>query len=178
MEATPRTEAGPEPVVLDFTLTADDFAGALRARRRKTLQGRFLQAFVLLGAGACALVLVLWAAGRDAVPWPLLWILGVPAAVVFWQPLLIGRTLAKGARRNGEVRTTVDGSGLLVATETSSSTVSWQRFGRYVETDTAFILLSPDRNGTCLNILPKRAATAPADLDRLRALLDGHVPRA
>ncbi|MFI9105927.1 YcxB family protein [Streptomyces fildesensis] len=178
MDTTPRTEAGPEPVLLGFTLTADDFAGALKARRGKTTQGRLLRLIAVAGSVLCVLLLILWATGRGAFPWQMLLTAGITVAVVAAQPGLTGRALAKGTQRNGEVRTTVDESGLLVATRTSSSTVSWQTFGRYVETDSAFILLSPDKNGTCLNILPKRAAAAPADIDRLRALLDGHLPRA
>ncbi|MEV6736439.1 hypothetical protein AB0N14_05580 [Streptomyces sp. NPDC051104] len=40
-----------------------------------------------------------------------------------------------------------------------------------------FVLRSPDRAGYCAAVLLKRGARTPEDVDRLRALLDRHLPR-
>ncbi|MEU3464465.1 YcxB family protein [Streptomyces sp. NPDC006733] len=177
MDTAPTTETGSTPVVLDFTLTAADYAGALRTRRRITPQGRFVRISAVIMLAGSLLLLLLWALGTMAFPLQAVGTAALLCAVLHFQPELTGRAMVKATKGAGETQVTVDDAGLLTVTQAASGTVFWQRFGRYVESETAFVLLSPDRNGTCLSILPKRALTTVADTDRLRALLDSHLER-
>lgn len=46
-----------------------------------------------------------------------------------------------------------------------------------METKESFVLLASDRPGAALQVLPKRALATPAEIERLRALLDNHLQR-
>jgi hypothetical protein len=41
----------------------------------------------------------------------------------------------------------------------------------------SFVLFGPNRPGAAVQILPKRALASPAEIERLRALLDQHLRR-
>jgi hypothetical protein len=54
--------------------------------------------------------------------------------------------------------------------------MSWELFPSYAETATHVVLLGPPEQRLSL-ALPKRCLAAPADLDRLRTLLDARCAR-
>ncbi|WP_406387204.1 YcxB family protein [Streptomyces sp. NBC_00211] len=56
-----------------------------------------------------------------------------------------------------------------------SSTIDWQAFPWYVETDDLFVLTTSRTR--IYFALPKRGAQDPADVDRVRAVLDRHLRR-
>jgi RimJ/RimL family protein N-acetyltransferase len=56
------------------------------------------------------------------------------------------------------------------------SRTGWANYGSYVETDRSFLLRSPDKGGRCAIVLPKRGTADEAELARLRALIDRHLP--
>ncbi|WP_028805446.1 hypothetical protein [Streptomyces sp. 142MFCol3.1] len=53
----------------------------------------------------------------------------------------------------------------------------WSVLQGYRETRGHFVLLSRDPNIMCLEVLPKHGLSTPAEVDRLRALLDRHTTR-
>jgi hypothetical protein len=67
--------------------------------------------------------------------------------------------------------------GVTVATDNSTASVNWAAQPRYRETARVFVLLSDDKNATGFTMLPKSSLTDPADVDRLRAILDRHLSR-
>ncbi|MEU7021728.1 YcxB family protein [Streptomyces sp. NPDC046203] len=79
--------------------------------------------------------------------------------------------------RQGEFRARVDGDGVRWVTRESEIANRWPMLPRYQETDTQFVLLTADKARVGVAALPKRGVAAPADVDRLRALLDRHATR-
>ncbi|WP_329380128.1 YcxB family protein [Streptomyces sp. NBC_01716] len=77
----------------------------------------------------------------------------------------------------GEYRTSVSPAGITCRTDHSTLVQQWSVFQGYRETAGHFVLLSRDPNIMCLDVLPKRGVRAAGDLDRLRAILDGHTAR-
>jgi hypothetical protein len=78
---------------------------------------------------------------------------------------------------HGEYRTTVAPDGITCRTAHSTLSQQWSVFRGYRETAGYFVLLSRDPNILSLDVLPKQGASAPEDIDRLRALLDRHIAR-
>jgi hypothetical protein len=164
-------------VELAYRPTAEDFVAGLRERRQASRSARRQKwligiALVCAGVGAAAQL----AQGEIPVFLPV-WAL-VSAALIFLMPRLQGRQLLRAAERNGQYRATVTDDGLTVVTDHSTATVNWAAQPRYREGRDVFVLLSGDRNATCLTVLPKRGLTDPADADRLREILDRNVTRA
>ncbi|MFF2193566.1 YcxB family protein [Streptomyces sp. NPDC058157] len=75
----------------------------------------------------------------------------------------------------GTCRTTVAEDGLTTTGGELSSTLEWRVFPRYFETDTLFVITTK-RTGIFF-ALPKRGAQDPADVDRVRAVLDRNLTR-
>jgi hypothetical protein len=76
----------------------------------------------------------------------------------------------------GQCRMVADDRGAVSTGERASFTVDWTVFREYLETPRLFVLLGGDR-AVGVAVLPKRGAQAPADVDRLRAILDQNLRR-
>ncbi|MFE4259691.1 YcxB family protein [Streptomyces sp. NPDC056883] len=74
----------------------------------------------------------------------------------------------------GLCRTVVDERGFATTGESMSHTADWKLYTRYAETAELFVLLGGPR-ATCLAVMPKRGAEEPADVDRLRAILERNL---
>ncbi|MFF6774485.1 YcxB family protein [Streptomyces sp. NPDC012637] len=104
--------------------------------------------------------------------------LGLLAAVLGPLALrLTARQMYAVIERQGEHRARVDEDGVRWETRDSEVVARWQLTPRYFETPTQFVLLSADKGGAGVAALPKRGLADPADVDRLRALLDRNLTR-
>jgi hypothetical protein len=109
--------------------------------------------------------------------------LGLGLAMIVWGvlmlflPRLSAAQLRKAHAHHGELRATIGPAGLRLVTPHADLRTGWANYGSYAESDRVFILRSPDRAGRCANILAKRGARTPQDVDRLRAILDTHLRR-
>ncbi|MGW2559933.1 YcxB family protein [Streptomyces sp. NPDC001514] len=169
-----------QAVELVYRPTADDVNQALRARLKRSLGWRFawvMGVFCAVIVALLILLLLLTGRGLGAMP-PAVWVVMIVFPLTLWgTPRLQARAVAKHAEQQGEFRVAVDDTGILIATDNNSARYGWQSWGRYAETDGVFVLLSPDRAAIGMMVLPKRGVTGPADVDRLRVLLDRHVTR-
>lgn len=103
-------------------------------------------------------------------------------AVLVGFPRLLDRRVSRRLVRDtpwlhGPAMLTVTEDGVHTRAATTESRVGWSRYQRYVETTESFVLLASDRPGAALQILPKRALATPAEIERLRALVDHHLQR-
>ncbi|MFF4696675.1 YcxB family protein [Streptomyces chattanoogensis] len=168
------------PVELAYRPTVGEWASALRARARSTGAGRFQRRALVWTVAVSTVGALLSAAGsghRDT-RWPLY--VGAVAFVAFMTaaPWLQARRLHRLAERHGDIRGTVDDTGLRLATAHSSASHDWHLYSRYVETPELFVLLSADKSAVGFVVLPKRAVADPEEVDRLRAVLDRRLVRA
>lgn len=117
----------------------------------------------------------------DDAPLPV-WIISLVLAVplAFWG---VARGLRTMARRMfsmmepyGQCRVVADDRGAVTTGERASFSMDWPVFREYLETPGLFVLLGGDR-ATGVGLLPKRGAQDPADVDRLRAILDRNLKR-
>ncbi|MEU6142656.1 YcxB family protein [Streptomyces sp. NPDC047081] len=169
-------DAGQGVVELTYEPVVEDYAGALRARKRFNRAGKIQgTALILLGI---AWVLNLAVSVPEGDPdWFLLIWMPVVAVLLLLTPQLQARQLMKVAARNGSYRVTVTDTGLTMANDHSTTSVNWTGQPRYRETKDAFVLYSDDKNATCFTVLPKRGLATPADADRLREILDRNLTR-
>ncbi|WP_053925865.1 YcxB family protein [Streptomyces chattanoogensis] len=168
------------PVELAYRPTVGEWASALRARARSTGAGRFQRRALVWTVAVSTVGALLSAAGsghRDT-RWPLY--VGALAFVAFMTaaPSLQARRLHRLAERHGDIRGTVDDTGLRLATAHSSASHDWHLYSRYAETPELFVLLSADKSAVGFVVLPKRAVADPEEVDRLRAVLDRRLVRA
>ncbi|AZP17576.1 YcxB family protein [Streptomyces aquilus] len=163
-------------VELAYQPVVGDYAGALRERRRFNRAGRIQKVALVLIGLAWALDLGAAVGGGDSNTFLLIWVPLVVALLLF-QPWLTARQVLKAAARNGAYRATVSDAGLTVVTEHSSTSVGFAAQPRYRETKELFVLYSDDKNATCFTVLPKRGVADPADVDRLRGILDRNLSR-
>lgn len=161
---------------LSYSPTAGDFREALAARSKVSVSARRLRlltvvgiAFAIVAGGASW-----WKDGR--VEAPLVVMLVGFLLIRSGVPRLQARQFHRLSVARGAYRADVDDSGVSISTEQTSSTLTWQAAPRYVETPRLFVLMSGDKNASCLTLLPKRGASGPADVDRLRTVLDQHLP--
>ncbi|MFD0009196.1 YcxB family protein [Streptomyces sp. NPDC127178] len=77
----------------------------------------------------------------------------------------------------GEFRAVVDDTGVRVTSRDSETIHRWPMITRYAETDALYVLMTPDKYSVGIVVLPKRGAPEPADVDRLRVILDQHATR-
>ncbi|WP_351231967.1 YcxB family protein [Streptomyces sp. NPDC002133] len=169
-----------QAVELVYRPTTDDVNQALRVRLKRSLGWRFawvMGVFCAVIVVLLMLLLLLTGRGLGAMP-PAVWVAMAVFPLTLWgTPRLQARAVTKHAEQQGEFRVSVDDTGISIAAESSSSRYGWQSWGRFAETKGVFVLLSPDKAGVGVMILPKRGVIAPADADRLRALLDRHLAR-
>ncbi|MFC9324063.1 YcxB family protein [Kitasatospora sp. NPDC057015] len=160
------------PVELTYRLTEEDFREALVARSKASATGRRTRLLLIAVFALAAVATALSLANEGTVDPPLVVMLLVAPLLLLGLPRLQARQFHRLAADKGEFRATVTESGITVQSEHSSSTHSWQAAPRYVETTGLFVLLSSDKNASCLTMLPKRGLAGPAEVDRLRGALD------
>ncbi|BBC34567.1 uncharacterized protein SGFS_058610 [Streptomyces graminofaciens] len=170
------TESG-TAVEFVYQPTAADFEEALRGRARRSPAGR-VQA--LMAPLVAATAVVVFSVLRDA-PLPVLIIsLVLSMAVASWGTVRGLRTMARRmfsvVEPYGQCRMVADDRGAVSTGERVSFTVDWTVFREYLETPGLFVLLGGDR-AAGVAVLPKRGAQNPADVDRLRAILDRSLKR-
>ncbi|WP_137989403.1 YcxB family protein [Streptomyces vilmorinianum] len=170
-----------ETVELTYLPVVSDATEALRARMRATPAGR-LQNAVLIGAGglmSLALVLTLTGPKGPSLGGAGICLLGLVLIACMYAmiPSLQGRQVHRMFAPQGEFRGFVDGSGVRVVSRESDTTYRWTMLTRYAETRDLFVLLTPDKYGIGLAVLPKRGVAHPAEVDRLRAVLDRYSTR-
>lgn len=149
-------------VTLRYTVTRQDIAAGARYQR-------FTRRMLLLATGCLGTVGVIGlvlSAAEGELHWFVFMPLAVPLAL--W---LRSLAFAGVARALGETTTEIDDEGLRAARSTGHAVTTWQGYGGYVETNERFVLLGPDRGRTLFTVLPKRGATDPVDVDRLREIL-------
>ncbi|MEU0604086.1 YcxB family protein [Streptomyces sp. NPDC006393] len=99
-------------------------------------------------------------------------------AVVIWStPHLQAHHALRTVSWQGEYRTAVTGTGITAETAHTTLLQRWSVFRGYRETRDRMVLLSRDPNILLVEVLPKRGLRSPQDADRLRVLLDEHLPR-
>ncbi|MFD7782957.1 YcxB family protein [Streptomyces nojiriensis] len=166
-----------EQAAFVYRLTLADFQGVVRVRARRTGAGR---AETLLPPLMTTALVVAFGLFRGFLP-----VVTVVSAVVGLGAGLLG--VVRGRRgmarrlhavwvQYGQCRTVVDDRGSTTTGETMSYTADWQLFTDYAETPDLFVLVGGPR-ASCLAAVPKRGAEEPADIDRLRAILDRNLRR-
>jgi hypothetical protein len=172
-------ETASQAVELSFTMTADDIRHGALTRMKTVRSGRFARAMLPVAAALIGMSLTLFAvlavAGQLELDWQRLTPL-VVAGVIFAVVLVVQRrAYGQIAARMGDVRASLDDESVRIANEHSSSVNSWSAYGSFVETDRAFVLLSPDAKRIVFTVLPKRGLAQPSDAERLREILARHV---
>ncbi|MEU6219280.1 YcxB family protein [Streptomyces sp. NPDC047022] len=168
--------AAQESVELLYQPTVKDFTSALRARRSVSRAGR-RQKWVLCGVFV-ALVLEVVAVLNGAHPpvFFFIWVV-LMGVLIPLTPWLQARQFQRLAEPKGTFRITVTDTGLVLANDNTTTAVNWAAQPRYKETNSEFVMVSADKNALSFTILPKRGAQSPADVDRLRAILDRNLTR-
>ncbi|MFI9238587.1 YcxB family protein [Streptomyces sp. NPDC053079] len=168
-----------DSLTFEYELTPADIRSGLQGRTRAVRSARLQRVLLPVGYAlfATALIAPNGPAGVELKDWIALAVGAVMVLLILVMPVVQARAFHKTARLQGRMRTTVDAGGLSGASAQSSQRMAWPLFGRYVERGDVFVLLSADKRGGCMSILPKRALAAPGDVDRLRALLDAHLAR-
>ncbi|MEV5610182.1 YcxB family protein [Streptomyces sp. NPDC052225] len=167
-----------ERVELTYELTGADMRQALKARAKASGSARRLRRFAVLGVaafGGASVVPLVNGRGFDASS---LVMAGILTVVVFvLQPWLTARQFHKLAARHGVYRASAEAGGVTIVNGGGSSQLNWTAAPHYAETPDLFVLLSGDKNVSCLTVLPKRGVREPGGVDALRALLDRHIRR-
>jgi hypothetical protein len=158
-----------------------DATGAIRARMRATPAGRLQSGIILASAIVVLGALVVNFTGPKG-PSLGLTVLCLAALALFIGvylliPALQGRQVHRMVAPQGEFRAVVDDCGVRLTSRDSETMHRWPMLTRYTETDELFVLTTPDKHGVGIVVLPKRGAAGPADVDRLRAVLDRNATR-
>ncbi|GAB7029091.1 hypothetical protein JCM4914_05520 [Streptomyces platensis subsp. malvinus] len=164
---------------LAYLPTVADAVAAIRARTRATPAGR-LQNGVVIASGVVVLQALAVACLGPKGPSLRLTVLCLTAlalvvGVYLLVPTLQGRQIHRMLAPQGEFQAVVDSSGVRMSSRDSDTTYRWPMLTRYAETDALFVLMTPDKYGVGMVVLPKRGAADPEDIDRLRSLLAGHA---
>ena len=180
------TAAGPDAaleVTLTYTLTAEEFHDGMRTRARLLRSMRVARVCLIVGM-VCAILwiglqafLLVTGHSEDVDVATLLGLVAGVLVFTVWVPWLRRRSYRRLSEAIGQMHVTLDDTGLHGVGNNKSGTNYWSAYGRYVETDGLFVLLSPDPKSSIVTILPKRGIEAPADAERLRAVLDQYVKR-
>ncbi|MFF3426518.1 YcxB family protein [Streptomyces sp. NPDC002602] len=179
-DTEPSAQPDGQAVELVYLLTRADIVRALRTRDAHTASGRRARWVFplggLMGVGFGALAL---AEGEGVLGRPLFFLVAGAFlwALVLFGPQLQARAFGGLLEKAGEARVVVDASGVHVTTSDTRTHIGWAAQPRYTETDGMFLLLSDDKRAAAMTMLPKRGAQDPADIDRLRAVLDRNLRR-
>ncbi|MFD4527281.1 YcxB family protein [Streptomyces sp. NPDC058470] len=153
--------------------SADALVG-LRARERIKRTGLLLRGvFLLLWIGQW-LVSAVVRGSVDVVSTVLFLLVGL---LVWGYPRLQAAQVQRLVGWQGEYRATVSPAGITCRTDHGTLIQKWSVFQGYRETASHFVLLSRDPNIMCVDVLPKRGVHEAGNLERLRAILDQHIPR-
>lgn len=110
--------------------------------------------------------------------WPFSAVLALLCAAMIWGiPHLQAHHGLRTVSWQGAYRTTVSDTGITTVTDHVTLAQRWSVFRGYRETRDHLVLLSRDPNVLLVEVLPKRGAADPTDIDRLRTLLSQHLPR-
>jgi len=157
--------------------TAADFEEALRGRARRSSAGRVQ---VLMAPLVGLVALVLFSVQGDTTLPVFIISLVLSMAAISWGTVRGLRTMARRMfsvmEPYGHCRMVADNRGAVTTGERASFTVDWGVFREYLETPGLFVLLGGER-AAGVAVLPKRGAQNPADVDRLRAILDRNLKR-
>jgi hypothetical protein len=165
-----------EYVELEYQLTREDMRQALKARAKASGRARRTQRFALLAVAAFVGASAVPLAKGEAPDRQSLVIASLIVVLLFvLQPWLMARQFHKLASQNGAYRARIDDSGATVTNTGGSSQLNWTAAPHYAETPDTFVLLSGDKNVSCLTVLPKRGAQEPGSVDGIRTLLDRHI---
>ena len=168
-------------VELGYLPTTADAVGAIRARTRATPAGRLQNGVLLAGAivvlGALALSLTVPRGPNLRLTVLCLAALALLIGMYMLVPTLQGRQVHRMLVPQGEFHAVVDDGGVRLTSRDSETTYRWPMLTRYAETDELFVLMTPDKYGVGIVVLPKRGAAESADVDRLRAVLDRNATR-
>jgi hypothetical protein len=161
-----------DTVELVYRPTRADFLTGVRLRERRRRLHLVRWGFTgLFGAGA---VLVVTAPESSVQSF----VTAVFCAAVIWSiPHLQAHHALRTVSWQGEYRTSVSATGIAADTAHATLVQRWSVFRGYRETRDHVVLLSRDPNILLVEVLPKRGLRSPRDAERLRALLNRHLPR-
>ncbi|MGW4199992.1 YcxB family protein [Streptomyces sp. NPDC004726] len=168
-------------VALVYQPMARDIMTAAKLQRWRTSAGRgqfaATAAALVVCAGVAAVRLLDTGSVNDGV-FASLAIFGVyiGALLAFTPRMLAGQGIKLWGPL-GTFHTVVDGSGIRMTSQVYAQAVAWPAVERYAETAELFVLLSRKPSAAGLVILPKRGIQEPADMDRLRGVLDERLER-
>ncbi|KQX53015.1 MULTISPECIES: YcxB family protein [unclassified Streptomyces] len=170
-----------EQLVLAYSPDLGEVKEAVRVRLRATVWWRLLR-WAAWGAGVLAL-LVVGLALLPPSPEPgtaarlaALGLVAVGCAEAL--PWLTARIVFRLIKAQGDATAVVGEDGARWTSRDTDTTIRWGLLPRYVETPRLFVLLTSQQSGTGFAYLPKRGLAAPADADRLRAILDRNITHA
>lgn len=173
-------DQGAEAVSLNYTMTADDIRHGMRVRARAAT-GLASKAALLFSIGlvAVALLVLLSVAFTEGLTtrtwtWLIVYALMV-AVIVLVVPRARKRQYQRVADQMGTIRVSVDDGSVRLEGPHGTTTNSWSAYGSFVETEQAFVLLSPDKKRIIFTVLPKRGLTERSDAERLRGILARHL---
>ncbi|MFE5810939.1 hypothetical protein [Streptomyces sp. NPDC056491] len=166
-----------EQVVLVYRLTLADLRGAARIRARRTAAGRLEALLILLLPPAVMVGLGVFR-GSDPAATTISTVIttGIAVVALGWARRSTVRQAYAAAERYGQCRTVVDELGAATTGEIEAVTVDWTGFPAYAETPELFVLFG-GRRESAVQVLPKRGVRAPADVGRLRAVLERNLRR-
>ncbi|MEO3974948.1 YcxB family protein [Streptomyces sp. CAU 1734] len=161
-------------VELAYRPRSPDTLAGLRVRERVKWTGLLLRSgFLLLWVGQWLVLTV----GRGAIDLVSTVLVVFVVLVVWGYPRAQAAHVQRLVGWQGEYRVTVSPDGVTCRTDHSTLIQEWPVFRGYRETAGHFVLLSRDPGIMYLSVLPKRGVRETGDSERLRALLDLHIPR-
>ncbi|MEU6574085.1 hypothetical protein [Streptomyces sp. NPDC046805] len=179
MTAEQTAEVRESAVVLEYAYEKADMTDAVKViLRKRGGAGWIFRPALLVAVGVVGLATLALDLSRGESP-----LLGVmltvwPALMLFYIPDLSARQSLKSNEHQGRLTATVDDEGVRITGAHADARSAWGSYGHYVETKRVFVLRGPHRAANCAIVLVKRGARTPADVERLRALLDRHLARA
>ncbi|WCD86327.1 hypothetical protein KPP03845_102673 [Streptomyces xanthophaeus] len=179
-DTEPTARRDGQAVELAFQVTKADIAHALRTRDAHTASGRRRRsAFPLGGLMALGFGTLALNEGDGILGRPLFFFVAGAVLLAFslFGPQIQARAFGGALEKCGEARVVVDGSGVLVTTADTRTHIGWGAQPTYAETAEVFLMLSDDKGAVAMTVLPKRGAQGPADIDRLREVLDRNLRR-
>ncbi|MFE0512368.1 hypothetical protein [Streptomyces sp. NPDC058964] len=163
-------------VVLEYEQQHGDLVAAVRLILGKRKSGFVYRPpfVVTLGLLGVAMIVLDVAQGEPKIS---SFLVPLYAVLLYFWPHLAARRLLRANAHQGPLRVTVDEEGVRAVGAQAEVRTTWRNYGSYAENDGVFVLRSPDRAGRCANVLVKRGAADPADIDRLRDLIAANLPK-
>ncbi|PWI18529.1 hypothetical protein DI272_33595 [Streptomyces sp. Act143] len=166
-------------VELEYVQQREEMTEAIRLMLRK--RGRaaglvyhpvFAGCAILIGAALVALGFRNGDAGNVFGIMLIVWGLLIPFA-----PRSMADKMVAANRHHGLTRVTVTDEGVHMVSAHADLRTDWANYGSYAEGPGVFVLRSPDQAGNCAMVLVKKGVRTPADVDRLRTVLDRNLTR-